>query len=110
MKYNDLKQHAEMCQMAADEMAHNFTDFIEKNKEIAIFQSNCDFNLSFIYSIAPEVVLHIESIEFLNKNRTNLKRKLSVKELLRFDFLINHYKPGNFEEFKKLLKTNKNET
>jgi hypothetical protein len=104
MNYTELTQHAEMCQMAADEMAHNFIDFIEKSKQISLFQSHCDFNLAFIYSTAPEVILHIESVAFLNENRSNFKRKLSLKELLRFDFLINYYKLETFNEFKNLLK------
>lgn len=103
MKYEELIQHAETCQMAADELAHDFSNFIEKNKQIATFQSYCDFNLAFIYSVAPEVILHIEAIEFLNNNRQNLKRKLTVKELLRFDLLINHFKPETFDDFKKLV-------
>lgn len=101
MKYNELKQHAEMCQMAADEMAYQLTDLIDKDKLLSIFQSHCNFNLFWVYSIAPEVVLHISSIEFLNENSKHFKRKLSIKELLNYDLVINLKEPENFNDFKK---------
>jgi len=98
MKYNELKQHAEMCQMAADEMAYQFTDFIDKSGTLSIFQSICDFNLFWIYSIAPEVVLHIKTIEFLKENIKHFKRKISIPELMIFDTAIMTKQPENFGE------------
>ena len=103
MNYNELKEHAEMCQMAADEMAFKFSDYMDKSKTLAIFQSKCDFNIFFIYSIAPEVVLHIESIFFMKKNIEKFKRKITLKEILRFDFIINLNKPNSFDEFIKFI-------
>jgi len=101
MNYSELTQHAEMCQMAADEMAYQLTDLIERDKILSIFQSQCNFNLFWLYSIAPEVVLHIKTIEFLNNNSDNFKRKLSIKELLNYDLVINLKEPYNFNDFKK---------
>lgn len=108
MNYTELKQHAETCQMAADELAHGYSDYLTKSSILARFQSHCEPNLFFIYSVWPEVVLHIESIEFLLKNKERFKRKIKLNELLRFDFIINSEKPENFDEFAKLLKNSKN--
>lgn len=77
------------------------------------FQSYCDFNLFWIYSIAPEVVLHIKSIEFLLTFGHTFKRKLSAKEILNCDLIIQLYQPKDFTEFKKHItifnkKINKN--
>ena len=104
MNYNELQKHAETCQMAADELAHDYSDYLTKSSILARFQSYCEPNLFFIYSVWPEVILHIESIDFLLKNKDRFKRKISLKELLRFDFIINSNKPETFEEFKILLK------
>ncbi len=104
MNYNELKIHAETCQMAADEMAHGFNDYLYKSNHLSIFQSHCNFNLYFIYSIEPEVILHIKTIEFLNEHRINFKRKISIKELFKFDLIVNCFNPDNFEDFKKRIK------
>ena len=107
MKYNELKQHAETCQMAADEMAYQLTSFTERSNTIAVFQSFCDFNLFWLYSIAPEVILHIETIRFLVENSQHLKRKLSVKELLNYDLIIGIKQPETFKDFKnEIIKFN----
>jgi len=103
MNYNELKQHAETCQMEADQMAHEFTDFIERSNCIAVFQSFCDFNLQFVYSVEPEIVLHIDTIRFLSENSKHLKRKISIKELLFYDLIIQLKTPETFEDFKKLI-------
>ena len=108
MTYNELQKHAESCQMAADELAHDYSDYLTKSSILARFQSHCEANLFFIYSVWPEVILHIESIDFLLKNKERFKRKLKLNELLRFDFLINTEKPGNFDDFTKLLKNKQN--
>ncbi len=104
MNYNELQKHAESCQMAADELAHDYSDYLTKSSILARFQSHCESNLFFVYSIAPEIILHIESIDFLLKHKEKFKRKISLKELLRFDFIINSNKPETFEEFVDLLK------
>lgn len=104
MNYNELKIHAETCQMAADEMAHDFNDYLIKSNILSVFQSHCDFNLFFIYSIYPEVILHIKTIEFLNKYKSNFKRKITIKELFKFDLIINCYNPSNFDDFKRRIK------
>jgi hypothetical protein len=100
MIYIELKKHASDCQIAADEMAYKLI----KIETISVVQSICDFNLSWLYQEAPEVILHFESIKFLQKNIKQFKRKLTIKEILKFDFLIYWNKPKDFEQFKKLVK------
>ena len=104
MNYNELKQHAEMCQIAADEMAYSFTDYLRKSDILARFQSHVEPNLFFIHSIWPELIIHIDSIDFLLQHKDRLKRKLKLAELLKFDFIINSEKPETWDEFTKLLK------
>lgn len=104
MNYKELQQHAEMCQMAADEMAYDFTDYLHRSDILARFQSHAEPNLFFIYSIWPELILHIESIEFLLQHKVNLKRKLRLSEILKFDFIINSEKPETWEHFKSMIK------
>lgn len=104
MNYNQLQEHAETCQMAADEMAHDFTDYMHKSGILARFQSHAEPNLFFVYSIWPELIIHIDSIDFLLQHKDRLKRKLKLAELLKFDFIINSEKPETWEEFTKLLK------
>lgn len=101
MKYKELLKHSESCQLAADEMAFNTLKITTEINILAPFQSFCDFNLFWLYSIAPEVILHIDTVEFFLNNREHLKRKLTIKEMLRYDLIFGIYKPETFNEFKK---------
>ena len=90
------------AQLAADEMA--FT-LIKQQREfglISIFQSYCDFNLSWLFQISP-MAIRIKSLEFLVENKHFFKRKLSIKEVLYFDSVINNCNPETFNEFKKMI-------
>ena len=101
MKHKDLQHHASNCQIAADEMAFKM---IKQNK-ISVAQSVCDFNLSWLYQISPEVLIHIDSIDFIIKHIREFKRKIKLKEMIRFDSIIYHNEPKNFTEFVELFKT-----
>jgi len=98
MNYNELKQHAEMCQMSADEMAFNFIKFTNEVFELSKFQSKCDFNLFWIYSLSP-IFVRINTIIFLNSYIEKFKRKITIKELLIYDSIINLINPETFEDF-----------
>lgn len=98
MNYNELKKYAEMCQMAADEMAFNFIKFTNEVFELFKFQSKCDFNLFWIYSISP-VFVRIDTIIFLNSYIDKFKRKITIKELLIYDSIINLINPKTFDDF-----------
>ena len=101
MNYKELKQHASDCQLAADEIAGKFI----KMESISIVQSICDFNLSWLYQLSPEVLIHSSTIEFLMENIKNFKRKITIQEMLNYDLLITCKNINTFEEFKQLFKT-----
>lgn len=103
MNYKELKYHASSCQIAADEMAIKLIDQEKSFSAISIFQSKCDFNLSWLYQLSPEVVLHIDSLKFLADNVKMFKRKLKVPEIVYYDFLINCNGITDFNEFRKCL-------
>lgn len=104
MKKEKIEIYASELESELYKVAYDEIKFFNVFDKLKVFQSNCDFNLYWFYSIAPEVVLHLESIDFLIKHISNFKRKLTIKELIRFDLIICLKKPENFEEFKKNIK------
>lgn len=92
---------ASECQLAADNMARELLNASEEVSLLARFQSLCDFNIFWAYSISPEVVIHLNSIKLLLTGK--IKRKLKLKELFYYDFLIQVYNPSTFTEFTKLV-------
>lgn len=103
MKYKELEHHASSCQIAADEMAIQLIEQKRVFNAISVFQSRCDFNLSWLYQLSPEVVLHVDSVEFLADNVRMFTRKLKVPEILRYDFLIMNNEITTFSQFKKSI-------
>lgn len=103
MKYNELKIHASNCQIAADEIAVKLINQVEIFSNISIFQSLCNFNLFWLYSISPEVALHIKSIKFLVENKNFFKRNITIKELLFYDAIIVYNKIDSFDDFKSII-------
>lgn len=102
-KIKELAQHASSCQLAADEMAIKLINQNQIFSAISIFQSRCNFNLSWLYQLSPEIVLHTYSLDFLANNVELFKRKLKVNEILFYDFIITHQKITDFDQFKKIL-------
>lgn len=103
MNWEQLKIHASDCELAADEMAIRLIDQQELLSVISVFQSSCNFNLYWLYSVAPEVILHFNSLSFLSENIRKFKRKIEIKELLDYDSLIFHNDINNFKDFKNML-------
>jgi hypothetical protein len=104
MKREQLEKYASNVEMELDNISWMYIKTMEIIEPCSVLQSKCNFNLILLYRIAPEVVLHIKSIEFLANNVKMLKRKLSEKEMLHYDFLIKWYEPKNFKEFTELVK------
>jgi hypothetical protein len=102
-RIEQLEYHSAECQIAADEMAIQLIEQKRVFNAISVFQSRCDFNLSWLYQLSPEVVLHVDSIEFLSDNVRMFKRKLKVPEILRYDFLIRNNEIKDFNQFKKSI-------
>ena len=105
MNYEQLKYHASSCQIAADEMAIQLIEQKKAFSAISVFQSKCDFNLSWLYQLSPEVVLHVDSLQFLADNVKRFKRKLKVAEILSYDFIIRYKEVKTFEQFADILKS-----
>ena len=103
MNYKQLKHHASSCQLAADEMAIKLIEQERAFNAISVFQSMCDFNLSWLYHVSPEVFIHIETIVFLADNVNEFKRKVSIKEIVKFDCVLNYNEIKDFKHFKKML-------
>jgi len=103
-KLKMIQYHVSHFQMAADEMASQLIEQKRAFNAISVFQSRCDFNLSWLYQLSPEVVLHVDSIEFLADNVRMFKRKLKVPEILRYDFLIRNNGIKDFNQFKTMIK------
>jgi len=102
MKKEQLEIYSSELESEIFKIAYDEIKFRSIYDILVVFQSHCNFNLFWVYSIAPEVVLHIKTIEFLNDNSNHFKRKLSIKELLNYDLVINIKEPENFSEFKGL--------
>ena len=96
-------QFASECQMNADEVAGAYIAQQRVFSAISILQSHCNFNLSWLYSVAPEVLIHVQSLELLADNKTAFKRKLTIPEIVRFDGLIASNNIQTFKELKSKL-------
>jgi len=103
MKYEQLKYHAEKCQVDCDELAYKLMKQQEIFGLISLVQSICDFNLFWLYQLSPEVILHESTLTFLSANLKMFKRKLSIYEMLKYDSIIYWLEPANFEEFKNMI-------
>lgn len=103
MKYKELEHWAATCEMEADNMAIQLIEQKRVFNAISVFQSKCDFNLSWLYQLSPEVVLHVDSLEFLADNVKMFTRKLKVPEIVRYDFIIRNNEIKDFNQFKRSL-------
>lgn len=103
MNKEKLESYTAGIEIELYELAFNMIRINEEIKLLSRFQSHCDFNLFWLYSIAPEVILHLSSIEFLLSIKSNFKRKLTAKELLNYDLIIGLKQPATFDEFKMLI-------
>jgi hypothetical protein len=104
MDFKQLQYHASDCQIAADEMAYNLLQQNEIFKSISVFQSRCSFNLFWLYQISPEIFIHLETIKFLSKHINKFKRKIGIKEMVKYDLIITRNEINNFTDFKNLSK------
>lgn len=105
-KYGALLEYASTVDMELYRVAFMYLKQIKQisaYEQLSILQSIVDFNVVFIYNIAPEVILHLKSIEWLNCHLKSVKRKIKLKELLDYDTIIYWNNPADIDEFKKLL-------
>lgn len=100
--YKRLMQHAESSQIEADETAYRLASMRERISLLAPVQSICNFNLFWLASISP-VIIHDQSLQFISDHKSEFKRKLSIEEMIEFDWIIAHNDISSFMEFRKLL-------
>jgi len=82
-------------------LKENFENMIKEIELIPIAQDFCDFNLFSIICIPS--TLSIETIEFMVKNKSEIKRKFTLKEIFALDFNVRDLKPENFKSLKNKL-------
>ena len=100
--YKRLMRHAESCQLEADEAAFHFTKMIDEISLLASVQSICSFNLFWLASISP-VIIHNSTLRFLRENKTAFTRKLSIDEMIEFDWILAHSEINSLTVFKDHL-------
>ena len=96
-----INYHVSHFQLAADEMAIKLIEQERAFNAISVFQSMCDFNLSWLYHVSPGVLIHIETIEFLTDNIKEFKRKVSIEEIVKFDYVLELNEIKDFKDFKE---------
>jgi len=78
----------------------------ELGKEVDILshaQDFCSFNVFFVFGISP-VFIRLKTFEFIAENHSQLKRKLTLKEVAALDFNIHDLQPTDFNNLKEKLK------
>ena len=102
-----INYHVSHFQMDADKMAIKLIEQKRAFNAISVFQSMCDFNLSWLYHVSPGVFIHIETIVFLADNINKFKRKVSIEEIVKFDCILELNEIKDFKHFKTMLNKNK---
>lgn len=102
MRHSELEKYASDCQDAADELAYEMLKEHDEVSRMAIAQSFCNFNLFFVRSISP-ILIHNETLDFILKNSSEIKRRFTLKEMLALDFNVRDLKPFNFSDLKQKL-------
>lgn len=96
-------------QMREDEIIYQYFKLKDEHesliKEVNILsraQDYCSFNVFWAIGISP-VFLRIETFDFIIKNKHELRRKLTLKEVFALDFNIRDLNPENFQNLKQKL-------
>lgn len=96
-------------QMREDKILYQFFKLKDEYevliKEVEILsqaQDYCLFNVFWAIGISP-VFLRIETFYFIVKNKLELKRKLTLKEVAALDFNIRDLQPTDFNDLKLKL-------
>lgn len=95
----ELLAITERIQMEADEMAYQLV----KAGQLARIQSICLFNIFWISELS-RIICTEKTLEFLDENKKEFKRKLTLKEFFNIDLLVNNFQYETFPQFKKAFK------
>ena len=86
--------------MTADELSYTIINERELFTKLSIIQSICDFNIMWLYQL-PYTTIRNEFIDFVSKNATNFKRKISLGEALKIDSIIYFNEIKSMEDLRK---------
>lgn len=80
---------------------------LNEQKKFSILNDFVDFNASLTLPFICPLIVKMNAIDFLIKNSNDLKRKLTIIELIEFSdklslLNISGMNPKNFDEFKKI--------
>lgn len=87
-------------QISNDEMAYRFV----KMEKMLQIQSICDFSVFWMDGLTFYGISQM-TLDFLIENKGKFKRKITSREFVKYDLLINYKEPGSVEELKNLIKT-----
>lgn len=96
-------QHAESCQEEADKTAFDYIKLVDEISVLASVQSICDFNIFWLATISP-IIIEPRTLKFLADHKNVFKRKITIGEMIEFDWLIKHNQFCDFAEFAQHLK------
>jgi len=82
---------------------NEFEDLAKEVEILSRSQDFCSFNVFFAFGISP-VFIRLKTFEFINENHSQLKRKLTLKEVAALDFNIRDLQPTDFNDLKQKLK------
>jgi len=97
-----LIQQAETAQEEADYIAFHMVKLQEKMYLLSSVQSVCEFNLFWLYQVS-DVIIYDRTLEFILNHKTEFKRKLTISEMIEFDWIIAHNDLTDFEDFRSHL-------
>jgi hypothetical protein len=97
-------------QTEADRTAYEYLklkDEIESQRKFNLLNSYVDFNASFGMQYLIPLFISLDSIDFILKYRTEIKRRFSIEELMNFSDSLKLLKlfklnPNGFDDFKKM--------
>jgi hypothetical protein len=97
-------------QIRADKIAYEYLklkDKFEAQRKFNLLNDFVDFNASLVLPFICPLLVSQDAINFVLKNGGDLKRKLTILELIDFSEKLNllalfKINPSGFEEFKKM--------
>ena len=105
ISYTEIISH---LQIKADQTAWEYLklkDKLEEQKKFNLLNNFVDFNASLVMPFICPLFVSQNTINFIIKNGSGMKRKFTIEELIEFNDKLNLLKllkvnPNNFNEFK----------
>lgn len=78
-------------------------------EKLNYLQEICDFNVYWLASISP-LMIREHALGFFVLNRDKFKRKMKVREFMRYEMILTHGEYNTWEEFAQRIIEIKNES